>query len=109
MKLYREMMTKYMPNADQDDGNYLYGIAVAYTFVDALKHAGKDITRQKLMDAATHLNERDNPMAYPGVVIGDSPTFRFPISQMIAAKWLGTGWSPEGLLIDARELTKAAH
>jgi branched-chain amino acid transport system substrate-binding protein len=109
MKLYHDMMTKYLPGADHDDGNYLYGVSIAYTFVDCLKHAGRDITRQKLVDAAIHLNERDNPLVYPGVVVSTNPTYRFPISQMIAAKWLGTDWSPQGVLVDARPFTMAAH
>ncbi len=109
MKLYRDLMTKYLPGADQDDGNYLYGVSIAYTFVDCLRRAGRDVTRQKLVDAAIHLNERDNPLVYPGVVISTNPSYRFPISQMIAAKWLGTDWSPEGVLVDARPFTMAAH
>jgi branched-chain amino acid transport system substrate-binding protein len=102
MKLYQEIMGKYLPGADQDDGNYLYGISIAYTFVDCLRKAGKNLTRAKLMDAVTHLDEPNNPLAYPGVVIRTSPTFRFPITQMITAKWLGTDWSPSGVLVDTR-------
>jgi branched-chain amino acid transport system substrate-binding protein len=102
MALYREIMTKYLPTGDQDDGNYLYGVSIAYTFVDCLKKAGRDLTRAKLMDAIIHLDEPNNPLAYPGVVIRTTPTFRFPISQLITAKWLGTDWSPSGVLIDTR-------
>jgi len=107
MKLYNEIMAKYLPNADKDDGNYLYGVSIAYTMVDVLKRAGKDLTRKKVMDIASNLVEKDNPWAYPGVVIHTSPTFRFPITQMIAAKWLGTDWSPSGLLVDTRSMTMA--
>jgi branched-chain amino acid transport system substrate-binding protein len=107
MKFYNDIMSKYLPNADKDDGNYLYGVAIAYTMVDVLKRAGKDLTRKKVMDVATHLTETDNPLAYPGVVIRTSPNFRYPITQMIAAKWLGTDWSPMGLLVDTRASTMA--
>ena len=108
MKLYNEIMTKYLPSGDKDDGNYLYGISIAYTMVDVLHRAGKDLTRKKVMDIATNLVEKDNPWAYPGVVIRTSPTFRFPITQMITAKWLGSDWSPTGVLVDTRSLTMAA-
>ena len=107
MKLYNEIMTKYLPAGDKDDGNYLYGVSIAYTMVDVLKHAGKDLTRKKVMDAATHLVEANNPLAYPGVVIRTSPDFRYPITQMITAKWLGGDWSPTGILVDTRSLTTA--
>ncbi len=108
MKLYNEIMSKYLPSADKDDGNYLYGVSIAYTMVDVLKRAGKDLTRKKVMDVATNLTERDNPLAYPGVVIKTSATDHFPITQMIAAKWLGTDWSPTGILVDTRGTTTAA-
>jgi len=75
--------------------------------VDVLQRAGKDLTRKKVMDIASNLLEKNNPWAYPGVVIHTSPTFRFPITQMITAKWLGTDWSPSGVLIDTRSLTMA--
>ena len=107
MKLYNAVMTKYLPAGDKDDGNYLYGVSIAYTMIDVLKHAGKDLTRKKVMDAATHLVEADNPLAYPGVVIRTSPDFRYPITQMITAKWLGSDWSPTGILVDTRAMTTA--
>jgi branched-chain amino acid transport system substrate-binding protein len=109
MKLYNQIMDKYMPGADKDDGNYLYGVSIAYTMCDVLRKAGKDLTRKKVMDIATHLNETDNPWAYPGVVVRTSPTFRYPITQMIAAKWLGTDWSPTGILVDTRSMMTTAE
>ena len=102
IKLYAEIMGKYLPQGDLTDGNYLYGMSIAFTMVDCLKHAGRDLTRAKLMDAVTHINESNNPWAYPGVVIRTTPTFRFPITQMITARWLGTDWSPMGVLTDTR-------
>ncbi len=109
MKFYNEIMTKYLPNADKDDGNYLYGVSIGYTMVDVLKRAGRDLTRKKVMDIATNLVEKDNPLAYPGVVIHTSPTFRYPITQMITARWLATDWSPTGLLVDTRSMTMAEN
>ena len=109
MKFYNEIMARYLPSADKDDGNYLYGVSIAYTMVDVLKRAGKDLTRKKVMDIATNLVEKDNPLAYPGVVIRTSPTFRYPITQMITARWLATDWSPTGLLVDTRSMTMAEN
>ena len=45
---------------------HVYGMAAAYTMVDALKHAGKNPTRASLQRAATHLNESSNPFLQPG-------------------------------------------
>ena len=108
MKLYFEIMGKYLPNADSGDANYLQGVALAYTMVDVLQRAGKDLTRKKVMDVVTNLEERDNPFVYPGVVVRTSPTVRYPITQMITAKWLNSGWSPIGDLVDTRSFSGVA-
>lgn len=108
MKLYEEIMTKYLPAGDKEDGNYLYGVSIAYTMVDVLKKAGKDLTRKKVMDIASHFTETDNPLVYPGVVVRTAPNFRFPITQMITAKWLGTDFSPTGVLVDTRSTSMAS-
>jgi branched-chain amino acid transport system substrate-binding protein len=109
MKLYYEIVAKYLPNADKEDGNYLYGVSIAYTMVDVLKRAGKDLTRKKVMDIASNFTEKDNPLVYPGVIVKTSPTVRFPITQLIAARWAGKTWSPMGILTDTRNLKTAAR
>ena len=43
------------------------------------------------------------------VVVHTSPSFRYPITQMIAAKWLGSGWSPTGLLVDTKSMMLMAE
>jgi len=47
------------------DGNDLYGVALAYTFVQALQKAGKDLTRQNLMNA---INSQGHSFVTPGYV-----------------------------------------
>jgi len=50
IKLFRKIHDQYDAKAPFD-GNVLYGMAAAYTFAQALKEAGKDPTRQSLVDA----------------------------------------------------------
>ncbi len=109
MKFYNEVMTKYLPAADKEDGNYLYGVSIAYTMVDVLKRAGKDLTRKKVMDVVSNFTEKDNPLVYPGVVVKTSPNVRFPITQLIAARWAGKTWSPMGILTDTRSTKTASR
>jgi len=49
VKLYQRLMAKYAPSLDPKNGLYFYGMAKAYTFVQALYRAGKNPTRQSLM------------------------------------------------------------
>jgi ABC-type branched-subunit amino acid transport system substrate-binding protein len=50
IKLFLRIKAKYDPSAPWD-GNVLYGMANAYTLVQALKLAGKNLTRQGLVNA----------------------------------------------------------
>ena len=80
MKLYRAIVAKYAPGADPTDQALAYGVGVAYTMVDALQKAGRDLTRQKLLDAALHLDESNGPLSLPGIPLRTSPNFRFPFT-----------------------------
>jgi len=91
-----------LPSGDTADGNYLYGMSVAFTMVDALKKAGKDLTRQKLMDAASHLDEHDNPFLLPGVYVSTTPTRRFPITELQLFRYNNGKVEPFSQVIEAR-------
>jgi len=74
------------------DGNIIYGLASAWTFVDALKHAGKHLTRPGLMNALRNLNEskaNKNPFIYPGMTVKTSKTRTYPMEQLKLIKWSG--------------------
>ena len=73
----------------EGDGNLVYGLASAWTFVDALKQAGKNPTRASLMKALRSLNEKNNPFVYPGISVKTSRTRTFPMEQLIFEKWAG--------------------
>jgi ABC-type branched-subunit amino acid transport system substrate-binding protein len=94
-KLYKSIMSQYDSGADPLDANNVYGVANAATFVHALQAAGKNPTRQGLMNALTNLNWV-NPFLYPGVKMVTTPTERFPIDQQILEQYKGTGWKPFG-------------
>jgi branched-chain amino acid transport system substrate-binding protein len=76
----------------EGDGNIIYGLASAWTFVDGLKHAGKHPTRASLMKALRHLNEskkNKNPFIYPGMTVKTSNKRTFPMEQLKLVKWIG--------------------
>jgi hypothetical protein len=50
IQLFKKVNTQYNGNADFDN-NIVYGMSVGYLFVQALQAAGKDLTREKLIDA----------------------------------------------------------
>src|SRR5881397_502956 len=70
VKLSQSILKKYgdgINARDLKDGYFTAGMATAYTMVDTLKKAGKNLTRQGVMNAATHLTEKGNPFVLPGI------------------------------------------
>ena len=64
IKLFMKIKAKYDASAPFD-GNVEYGMANAYTLVQALEAAGKDLTRQGLVDA---VNKMGHTFTGPGLV-----------------------------------------
>jgi branched-chain amino acid transport system substrate-binding protein len=105
IRLFQSILKKYgsgVGSRDLKDGYYVAGMGAAYTMVDTLKKAGKNLTRQGVMRAATHLNERSNPFLLPGVVVKTTPSKRFPVTQVRLQRWRGKAWHPFGKLISAQ-------
>jgi branched-chain amino acid transport system substrate-binding protein len=100
--LYRRIMAKYDPQGRPSDAYNFYGMAVAFTMVDTLKHAGRNLTRESLLKAATHLNESDNPFLLPGMVLRTSPTDYYPMDQVQSYRYHNGLWTPQGPLVQAR-------
>ena len=96
---WRAFMTKYMPDADQRDGNYVTGYAAAQTLVQTLKQCGDDLTRESIMKQAANLKDFAPKMILPGIKINTSPTDFRPIEQMQLMRFEGEGWRNFGDVI----------
>ena len=94
-QLYKSILSQYDSGANPLDANNLYGVASGWTFVTALKGAGKNPTRASLMRALTHLNVK-NPFLYPGLKMKTTPGEHFPIDQQILEQYKNGAWHPFG-------------
>jgi branched-chain amino acid transport system substrate-binding protein len=99
--LYKSILKKYAPGANPEDVYNFYGMGVAFTMVDALKHAGKNPTRASLLAAAQHLDEV-NPFMRPGVKVTTSPKDYYPISKAQLVRYDRVHWVAVGALQSAR-------
>jgi branched-chain amino acid transport system substrate-binding protein len=99
--LYRSILKRYAPGAKPEDVYNFYGMGVAFTMVDALRHAGKSPTRQSLLTAAQHLNEV-NPFMRTGIKIATSPSDYYPISKAQLVRYDRVHWVAVGPLVPAR-------
>jgi len=100
--LYRKIMKRYLPKGRLGDVYNWYGMTVAYSMVDALRHAGKNLTRASLLRAATHMNEKTNPFLLPGVHVKTSPKNYFPIAKARMVRYKKNLWVLFGPLVNPR-------
>jgi branched-chain amino acid transport system substrate-binding protein len=104
IQLYKQIMAKYYPQGDVSDAFNIAGMAPAYTFVNALKKVGPNLTRQGLLDALGNLNETDNPFIFQGISVKTTPTDHYSITQQYLAKYDAADayWKAAGDPIDVR-------
>ncbi|HWC44507.1 MAG TPA: ABC transporter substrate-binding protein, partial [Casimicrobiaceae bacterium] len=95
VKLYLQIMKRYLPGEDPKAVAHIYGMMAAYAMVDALKHAGRNPTRAGLLKAATHLNET-NPFLLPGLKLVTSPKDYFPQQRMYRVVYEHGYWNVLG-------------
>lgn len=102
VKLYRQIMRAHCPGCRTSDVYHYAGMAFAFTMVDALRRAGRNLTREGLLRAATHLNETDNPFLLPGIAVRTSPTNYYPITKAQLYRYRKGRWQPFSGLLGAR-------
>ncbi len=104
MKLYFSIMQKYCASCDAvHDGNYVYGMSVAWVFQKVLEKAGKTgVTRDNVMNIARNMSYKDSPFLLPGINVQTSGSNQFPITQEALEHWQGTGWVVDNTIINAR-------
>src|ERR1700761_3099679 len=88
MKAWNVWMDKYNPHVDKSDYYAPYGYNIGHAVVEILKQCGDDLTRENIMDKATHLN-MELPLLLPGIKLTTSPTDHRPIKQMRLVRFNG--------------------
>lgn len=104
LTLYKTILSKYYPDGKVEDAFNMYGMAVAFTLVDVLKHSGDNPTRKTLRDALNNFTESDNPFLAKGVTAKNTSSDHFTITQEALIKYDAAQgrFIPQGGLIDVR-------
>jgi branched-chain amino acid transport system substrate-binding protein len=100
--LYRSIMRKYNPTGKQTDVYNWYGMTVAWTMVETLRKAGKNLTRAGLLKAAQSLDTRENPFMLPGIRLKTSRTDYRPMEQVYLYRYDNKQWVRSSGLLQAR-------
>jgi hypothetical protein len=82
----KQILEKYAPSLYAKaglDGNDQYGVALAYTFVQALQKAGKNPTRQSLMNAINNDGKSFNTPGFVPLSYSSSTHFGFEGEEVV--------------------------
>src|SRR5436190_10088264 len=99
VKAWRAFLTKYVPEADQHDTNYVnsYNSAMAQEMV--LKACGDDLSTENILKQAYSIRDLELPMLLPGIKVNTSPTDHVPVDQMQFMRFNGKTWERFGELL----------
>lgn len=95
LALFKQILSKYCCSKPDDlrNGYYVAGMASAFTLVDVLRKAGRNLTRDGAMKAARSLTEANNPFLLPGIVVKTGPSDGFPMEQVALQRWQDGHWN----------------
>ena len=88
MKAWWVWMDKYNPRVDKSDYYGPYGYNIGYAVVQLLKNCGDSLTRENIMQQASHLN-MELPLLLSGIRLQTSPNDLRPIKQMRLVRFNG--------------------
>lgn len=101
MIAYRDFMQKYYPDGDQNNGVNFLGYSVGFTIAEMLRRCGDDLTREHLVDIATHIRGLRTPIMLPGTTMSMSSTNYDGFKQFQLFRFDGERYVPFGGLIGA--------
>jgi branched-chain amino acid transport system substrate-binding protein len=104
MKLYMSIMAKYCAGCDAiNDGNYIYGMSVAWVFQQVLLKAGKDgVNRDNVMKIARNMDYKNSPFLLPGINVVTSGSNQFPVTQEAIEHWQNGAWVVDSNILNGR-------
>jgi branched-chain amino acid transport system substrate-binding protein len=100
--LYRSIMRRHHPTGRVTDAYHAYGMTVAWTMVETLRKAGKNLTRARLLQAARSLDLAGNPWLLPGIRLRTSGTDYRPLEHVYLYRYDNKEWVKASGLLRAR-------
>jgi branched-chain amino acid transport system substrate-binding protein len=100
--LYRTIMRRHYPTGRQTDVYNWYGMTVAWTMVETLRRAGRNLTRAGLLKAAQSLDTTANLFMLPGIRLKTSRTDYRPMEQVYLYRYDNKQWVKASGLLQAK-------
>ena len=98
MKGWRDFMTRYVPEGDHHDTNYVNAYNSAMALEAVLKACGDDLSTENILRQAFAIKGLELPMLLPGIKVNTSPADHVPVDQMQLMRFNGKTWDRFGEL-----------
>jgi len=92
MQEWRAFMSRYMPGADMNDSNYVYGYSACVMLMQVLRQCNDDFSRENIMHQAESLHDLTVPTLLPGIKVNTGPTEHRPIKSFQMQRFDGQTW-----------------
>ena len=89
---FKQLLAKYLPEANPADSSALTGYNMAQTMVEVLKRCGDDLTRANVMKQAASLKKFSQDGLLPGVTLTTAADDFQPIEQLQLMQFKGERW-----------------
>jgi branched-chain amino acid transport system substrate-binding protein len=96
MKLFRKILSRYAPSANPADPMLVYGMAAAWTAVEAIRRVGAKLTRDALVKELDTFTAAGNPFLLPGIAVKTAGRDHYPLEQMLLQRWQNGAWKQFG-------------
>jgi branched-chain amino acid transport system substrate-binding protein len=96
MQLFHTILSRYAPSANQGDPMLVYGMAAAWTAVEAIRRVGTKLTRAALVKELDTFSATGNPFLLPGIAVKTAGRDHFPVEQMLLQRWQNGSWKQFG-------------
>lgn len=101
MQTYYAFLKQWAPTESTTDALGPFAYSAAELMVDLLKRCGDDLTRENLLDKATHIKGYQPSLFIPGLTINVTPEDHIPWKQVQMARFDGKEWVFFGDLVSA--------
>lgn len=96
IKEYNAWMRDNLPGKNPSDAGYITGYQASYLMAHVLRQAGSKLTRDNLLEIATHLKDMKVPLLLPGITVTTRPDDYSTINRFWIQRFESGRWTPIG-------------
>ena len=99
MKTFLDWVKVNLTQGNPHDTGIVGGYIVSWLTAHVLQTAGSTLTRENILNIATHLDHLRAPMLLPGITVTTTPTDYSGIAQFQIQRFESGRWVPVGKVI----------